>query len=146
MDTRTIQRNRMTQGNGKKSIQNIEVVDQDTTKQDKGGNLLTESSEVLNRWAEYCKELYNFPIQPDPSILERAIRPPLASVREEVEASIQSLTGSRQHPGRRNWSQQWRLFATRSGRSKNDQKNGQIANSTTPQERKPWSATPANYC
>ena len=23
----------------------------------------------LNRWTEYCKELYNYPINPDPSVL-----------------------------------------------------------------------------
>ena len=67
-----------------------------TAIEDKGGNLLTESSEVLNIWAECCKELYIFPIQPDTSILEREKRPPvepspLPIMREEVEAATRSL-------------------------------------------------------
>ena len=30
---------------------------------------LAEDTLKLNRWTEYCKELYNYPINPDPSIL-----------------------------------------------------------------------------
>ena len=67
-----------------------------TAIEDKDGNLLTESSEVLNRWTEYCKELSNFPIQPDTSLLKRGLRPPqepspLLIMKEKVEAAIRSL-------------------------------------------------------
>ena len=99
VDRPTMGRNRQRNDTRKQqeSIQNIEIVTQDTTASgDKGGNLLKESSEVLNRLAEYCKELYNFTIQPDLCILARAIRPPqepspLPIMREEVEVATQSL-------------------------------------------------------
>ena len=31
-----------------------------TTVQDRSGNCLTEERQVLNRWTEYCSELYNY--------------------------------------------------------------------------------------
>ena len=31
--------------------------------ENKDGELLTEKEEVLKRWTEYCKELYNYPIR-----------------------------------------------------------------------------------
>ena len=91
----------MSKGNSKKAYKTLKLLtkiqqNKTTVIEDKDGNLLTESSEVLNRWAEYCKELYNFPIQPDASILERENKPPeepspLPIMREEVEAAIRSL-------------------------------------------------------
>ena len=64
--------------------------------ENKDGNLLTESSAVLTRWTEYCKELYNYPIQPDTTLLEEETREqkepsPLPIMREEVEEAIRSL-------------------------------------------------------
>ena len=64
--------------------------------EDKNGNLLTENSAVLARWTEYCKELYNYPIQPDTAILAGETRPqeepsPIPIMREEVEEAISSL-------------------------------------------------------
>ena len=38
--------------------------------EDKAGEPLTDSAAILERWTEYCQELYNFPISPDQSLLE----------------------------------------------------------------------------
>ena len=34
--------------------------------EDSSGNILTESTAVLNRWTEYCSGLYNYELHPDP--------------------------------------------------------------------------------
>ena len=64
--------------------------------ENKHGELLTEKDEVLERWTEYCKKLYNYPIQPNKNILEEEKCPPeepsaLPVMREEVEEAIRSL-------------------------------------------------------
>ena len=64
--------------------------------ENKNGELLTEKEAVMERWTEYCKELYNYPIRPNNSILEEKIRPPeeptpLPVIREEVEEAIRNL-------------------------------------------------------
>ena len=41
-----------------------------TTVQDCSGKCLTEEREILNRWREYCTELYNHKAQGDPSALD----------------------------------------------------------------------------
>ena len=38
-----------------------------TTVQDPSGKCLTEKRQILNRWTEYCSELYNY--NGDPSVL-----------------------------------------------------------------------------
>ena len=35
----------------------------------RNGNTLTEDSEIVKRWTAYCKELYNYLINPDKNIL-----------------------------------------------------------------------------
>ena len=40
-----------------------------TVIKDSSGTILTESSAVLNRWAEYCSSLYNHELHPDTSLL-----------------------------------------------------------------------------
>ena len=40
-----------------------------TTVQDRSGKCLTEEQHILNRWAEYCSELYNHKANGDPSVL-----------------------------------------------------------------------------
>ena len=40
-----------------------------TTVQDRSGKCLTEERQILNRWTEYCSELYNFKANGDPSVL-----------------------------------------------------------------------------
>ena len=41
-----------------------------TTKQDKSGKCLTEKNEILNRWTDYCSDLYNFETEGDPIVLD----------------------------------------------------------------------------
>ena len=41
-----------------------------TTVPDRSGKCLKEEQEILNRWTEYCTELYNHKADGDPSILE----------------------------------------------------------------------------
>ena len=63
-----------------------------TVIEDKDGKLLTEKTAVLNRWTEYCRELYNFESKPDPNVLDddpREREPEtLPVIREEVEEAI----------------------------------------------------------
>ena len=40
-----------------------------TTVQDRSGKCLTEERQILNRWKEYCSELYNHKANGDPSLL-----------------------------------------------------------------------------
>ena len=40
-----------------------------TTVQDRLGKCLTEERQILNRWTEYCSELYNHKASGDPSVL-----------------------------------------------------------------------------
>ena len=35
----------------------------------RNGNILTEESEIVKKWTEYCKEFYNYSINPDENIL-----------------------------------------------------------------------------
>jgi exonuclease III len=62
---------------------------------DADGNLLTESAAVLSRWTEYCSDLYNYPLQPDSSLLQSQPRqevddsPPV--LKAEVEEAVRSL-------------------------------------------------------
>ena len=39
-----------------------------TTVQDRSGKCLTEERQILNRWAEYCSELYNHKANGDSSV------------------------------------------------------------------------------
>ena len=65
-----------------------------TTIQDKNGKRLTEDRDILNRWTEYCSELYNHKVKGDPEVLKH---PPVTNIdshpilREEVEAAVKSL-------------------------------------------------------
>ena len=40
-----------------------------TTVQDRSGKCLTEERQILNRWTDYCSELYNYKANGDPSVL-----------------------------------------------------------------------------
>ena len=65
-----------------------------TTVQDRSGKCLTEEREILNRWTEYCTELYNYKANGDPSVLDcpqtdKEDDHPI--LRREVEAAVQSL-------------------------------------------------------
>ena len=41
-----------------------------TTIQDKTGKRLTEDRDILNRWTEYCSELYNHKAKGDAEVLK----------------------------------------------------------------------------
>ena len=70
-----------------------------TTIQDKNRKRLTEDKDTLNRWTEYCSELYNHKAKGDPEVLKH---PPVTNtdnypiLQEEVEAAVKSLK-----PGKR---------------------------------------------
>ena len=65
-----------------------------TTVQDRSGKCLTEERQILNRWTEYCTELYNYKANRDPSVLDcpqTDTEDDHPILRREVEAAVQSL-------------------------------------------------------
>ena len=61
--------------NSKKAYQLVqdlttEKQDKTTTIQDKPGKCLTEENKILNRWTEYCPDLYNYETDGDPVVLD----------------------------------------------------------------------------
>ena len=65
-----------------------------TTVQDCSGIYLTEEREVLNRWTEYCSELYNNKANGDVSVLDcpqTDTEDDHPILRKEVEAAVQLL-------------------------------------------------------
>ena len=64
------------------------------TVQDRPGKCLTEERQILNRWREYCCELYNYKASVDPSVLncpQTHTEDDHPILRKEVEAAVQSL-------------------------------------------------------
>ena len=73
------------------------------TIQDKSGKCLTEKRKIINRWTEYCTELYNSQTKGHAAVLDRPMntevldRPMTTEednfsiLREEVEAAVKSL-------------------------------------------------------
>ena len=60
----------------------------------RSGECLTEERQVLNRWTEYCSELYNYKANGDPSELncpQSNTEDDHSILRKEVEAAVQSL-------------------------------------------------------
>ena len=55
----------------------------------RNGNILTEDSEIVKRRTEYCKVLYNYPINPDENILNdnrcTCVEDNLPILKSEVE-------------------------------------------------------------
>ena len=65
-----------------------------TTVQDRSGKCLTEERQILNRWTEYCSELYNYKANGDLSVLncpQRDKQDDHPILRKEVKAALQSL-------------------------------------------------------
>ena len=65
-----------------------------TTVQNCSGKCLTEEQEILNRWTEYCSELYNYKANGDPSVLDcpqTDAEDDHPILRREMEAAVQSL-------------------------------------------------------
>ena len=65
-----------------------------TTIQDKSGKCLTEENEILNRWTEYCSDLYNYETDGDPIVFNCPEIPDEEHhpfLREKVEAAVKAL-------------------------------------------------------
>ena len=65
-----------------------------TTVQDRLGKCLTGERQILNRWTEYCSELYNHKANGDPSVLnctQTDTEDDHPTLRREVETAVQSL-------------------------------------------------------
>ena len=65
-----------------------------TTVQDRSGKCLIEEREILNRWTEYCTELYNHKANGDPSVLDCPLtdaKDDYPIFRKEVGGAVQSL-------------------------------------------------------
>ena len=55
---------------------------------------MKDDTEILNRWSEYCKDLYNYQITPDRNLLSNrksysGISHPI--IKSEVEQAIRSI-------------------------------------------------------
>ena len=50
-----------------------------TTVHDRSGKCLTEERQILNRWTEYCSELYNYEANEGPSLMDRSLTQSQAS-------------------------------------------------------------------
>ena len=83
-----------------------------TTVQDRSGKRLAEERQILNRWTEYCSELYNHKAYGDPSVLnclQTHIEDDQPILRKEVEAAVQSLKKGKSAESitpKQNWSKQ----------------------------------------
>ena len=85
--------------NSKKAYQlvkdlTIEKQGKTTTIQDKSWKCLTEENEILNRWTEYCSDLYNYEIERDPKVLDCPQIPDAehhSILWEEMEAAVKAL-------------------------------------------------------
>ena len=85
--------------NSKKAYQlvkdlTIEKQGKSITIQDKSGKCITEENEILNKWTEYCSDLYNYETDGDPKVLDCPQIPdeehhPI--LQEEVEAAVNAL-------------------------------------------------------
>ena len=75
---------------------NLTIVKQgkDTIVQDRSGKCVTEERAILNRWTEYCTELYNHKANGDLSVLDCSqtdTEDDHPILHKEVEAAVQSL-------------------------------------------------------
>lgn len=60
----------------------------------KDGKCLTEASDIIGRWTEYCQELYNHQTKEDPEVLEvpeSLNYDNFPILKEEVEVAVRSL-------------------------------------------------------
>ena len=89
----------MWKNNSKKAYQLVkdlttEKQGKSTTIQDKSGKCLREENEILNRWTEYCSDLYSYETDGDPIVL---VCPQIPDEEhhpilwEEVEAAVKAL-------------------------------------------------------
>ena len=62
--------------------------------QDSNGNCLMENEDIMNRWTEYCKELYNQPLKGNLKVLEiinNYEELSLPILKSEIEKAVKSL-------------------------------------------------------
>ena len=59
-----------------------------TTVQNRSGKCITEERQILNRWTEYCSELYNFKANGDPSMLNC---PQVRSLKKGKSAEVDNI-------------------------------------------------------
>ena len=83
----------MTSGNGKEAYNTKTQQHKSAAIEDKSGNILTESTAILNWWTEYCSGLYNNELHPDISLLRSnqtttQEAESLPVLREEVEEAV----------------------------------------------------------
>ena len=78
-----------------------------TTVEDCSGKCLAEVQEILNRWTEYCTELYNHKANGNPSVLDcpqTDIKDDHHILHKEAEAAViteeKEVDWSQQHPSR----------------------------------------------
>ncbi|XP_066285795.1 uncharacterized protein [Branchiostoma lanceolatum] len=91
----------MASGNSRKAYETLKTLTKTQQPraaviEDSSGNLLTENTAVLDRWTEYCTELYNYELQPDTAKLNNphwAERVPddLPILRDEVADAVRSM-------------------------------------------------------
>ena len=65
-----------------------------TTVQDSSGKSLTEERDILNRWTEYCSDVYNYKAKGNSSVLncpKTHIEDDYPILRKEVETVVRSL-------------------------------------------------------
>ena len=85
--------------NSKKAYQLVkdlttEKLGKSTTMQDMSRKCLTEENEILNRWTEYCSDLYNYETEGNPIVLDCPQIPDEEHhtiLQEEVEAAVKAL-------------------------------------------------------
>ena len=66
----------MTSGNGKEAYNTKTQQHKSAAIEDKSGNILTESTAILNWWTEHCSGLYNNELHPDTRLLQSNRTPP----------------------------------------------------------------------
>ena len=65
-----------------------------TTVKDRSGKCLTEERQILNRWTEYCSELYNCPetdTEDDHTILRRGVEAAVQSLKKGKSAGVDNI-------------------------------------------------------
>jgi hypothetical protein len=81
--------NGLKKGNNKVAFRTLKTLTQPKQSrikliEDKDRQLLTEKEPIMTRWAEYCRELYNYNLEPDHQLLNGTSH----EGREESKAEI----------------------------------------------------------
>ena len=89
-------------GNSKEAYNTLKTLiktqqDKSAVVEDSGGNIVMESTAVLNHWTEYCSGLHNYELHPDTSFLQSNQTP-----KQEDERSCSALSSANSSPRLRN--------------------------------------------